>query len=272
MRPSIDIGREAIQRHGEAIFHRIQELVTMLSSPKPTHFRVLDCLGAYHDPDQAEFGIVYGFPKEETTLFRLHYLLKNGGRPKDMPKTGISQQFALAVDLAMCLQSLHVSGWVHKDINSWNIVFFRSTSPCPEDWKPFLIGFQHSRQDEKGAYSIGFESPSTTRRYQHPSYRSGSIPFRKEFDYYALGVVLLKIGAWESLSVISDKPPYLDPWKLRQKYIEICDTIILERMGPFYHMATKRCLELGSQRFGTEMDAAIDFQREVIEKLESSRV
>ena len=269
---NLDIGREELQKHGEAIFHRIQELVMMLGTPKPTHFRVLDCLGAYHDPDQREFGIVYALPKEETTLFRLHYLLKNGGRPKNMLPPNLTQKFALATNLATCLQSLHISGWVHKDINSWNIIFFRSTTPCPEDWKPYLIGFQHSRQDEQGAYSTGPESLNPTKRYQHPSYRSDSIPFRREFDYYSLGVVLLEIGAWESLSVISDKPPYPDPFELRRKYIEICDTAILERMGEIYHMVTKKCLEVGSQPIGTEMDAAIDFQREMIEKLESCRV
>ena len=265
---NLDIGRDEIQRRGEAIFHRIQELVTMLSAPKPTHFRVLDCLGAYHDPDQRKFGIVYGFPKEETTLFRLHYLLKNGGRPKDMLPPNLTQKFALATSLATCLQSLHISRWVHKDINSWNIIFFRSTTPCPEDWKPYLIGFQHSRQDEEGAYSTGSESLNPTKRYQHPSYRSGSTSFRGEFDYYSLGVVLLEIGVWESLGSL-DK---LDDSILRQRYIEICDTAVLERMGEIYHMVTKKCLEVGSQPSSTELDTAIDFQREVIEKLESCKI
>ena len=194
-------------------------------------------------------------------------MLKGQEGSKKIPAPTLGQKFALATCLAVCLQSLHVSGWVHKDINSWNIVFFRSEIPCSEDWKPYLIGFQHSRQDERGVYSPEFRIlHPTTRRYQHPSYRSGSVPFKREFDYYSLGVVLLEIGVWESLSVISDRFPSLGPEELRQEYIKICDKRILERMGEIYHM------EAESQPVGTEMDAAIDFQREVIEKLESCKM
>lgn len=54
--------------------------------------------------------------------------------------------------------------------------------------------------------------------------------------------------------------------------MEICDTQVLERMGETFHTVTKKCLEVGSQPVGTEMDAAIDFQREVIDKLKSCRI
>ena len=184
----------------------------MLGILKLAHFWVLDCLNAYYDPDQWEFGIVYDLLKEETTLFRLYYLLKNEGHPKDMFLSNLSQKFALATNLAICLQSLHISGWIYKDINFWNIIFFQSITLCPEDWKPYLIGFQHSRQDEQGAYLIGPESLNLIKCYQHSNYYNNSILFRREFDYYSLRVILPEIDVWESLSFISDR---LDHYILR---------------------------------------------------------
>lgn len=104
-----DIEREEIRRHGEVIFRRVQELITMLQKPKPTGFRVLDCVGAYHDHERQKFGIVYDFPKDQVTPFRLHYMFKGQRGSKKTPAPTLGQKFALATSLAVCLQSLHVS-------------------------------------------------------------------------------------------------------------------------------------------------------------------
>lgn len=42
-------------------------------------------------------------------------------------------------------------------------------------------------------------------------------------------------------------------------------------MGEIYYIVTKKCLEAGLRPVGTEMDAATNFQRGVLEKLESCK-
>jgi serine/threonine protein kinase len=267
-----DLGREEVQRQVDLMFRRIQGLVAMLRQPKSSNFRVMDCLGAFHDPEDQRFGIVYGFPQNRSTSIRLHYLLKGGGS-KGLRQPHIGQKFTLAKTLAACLQAVHLSGWIHKDINSYNILFFTSgNQPSEEEYRtPSLIGFQYSRENERDAYTSGPAYNDETRQYQHPCYREGSASFRREFDYYSLGVVLWEIGVWECLNSV-DKNRVMSPSKLRDKCISICGKQILERMGPIYKEVVMTCLEAESQLSGAEADVAMDFQKDVIEKLESCRV
>ncbi len=53
---------------------------------------------------------------------------------------------------------------------------------------PYLVGFQYSREDETDAYTWGPDNSRETREYQHPHYRQGLASFKREFDYYFLGV------------------------------------------------------------------------------------
>ena len=59
---------------------------------------------------------------------------------------------------------------------------------------PYLVGFQYSREDETDADTPGSDTSNETRKYQHPDYQDGTKSFRRELNYYTLGLVLLKIG------------------------------------------------------------------------------
>ena len=267
---------DEVQKAVQPIFRRIQGLVGMLRKPRSSNLRALDCLGTYHDLNGERFGVVYGFPRSHSTPVRLHYLLKGGGS-RGIVQPHIGLKIALARTLAACLQDVHLSGWVHKDINSYNILFFTSASqPSEHEYRnPYLTGFHYSREDDPNAITIGPDSIDETRHYQHPEYREGNgrTAFRREFDVYSLGLVLLEIGVWESLGGVYNHRPKSGLWELRDKYIRICDRQVLERMGPIYHAVTVRCLRAESQfRDEEDIDMAMDFQRNVIEKLESCRV
>ncbi|KAF2122527.1 kinase-like domain-containing protein [Lophiotrema nucula] len=253
---------EEFEQNGEIMFDRVQELVTLLRQSKPKQFRVLECLGAFHHPGHHQFGLVYSFPDNESTPIRLDYLLKGGRSSRPRPHMG--QKLALARALTASVQSLHISGWLHKDINAYNILFFTpSRSKGDVDYaKPYLVGFQQSRQDAyidgpdpKGKPTPYTEGPDPNQRlpqYQHPIYRAGNTSFRREFDYYSLGLVLLEIGTWESLSQVFNKFPTATSSELRALYVNICDKQILERMGPTYHEATTACLQSDTQLVGEE--------------------
>ena len=261
-----DLKGKDFEQSGETMFQRVQELVALLREGKPAQFRALECLGAFHNASRRQFGLVYGFPDNQSSSVRLSYLLKSG-RSRARPHMG--QKLILAKALIGCVQSFHMSGWLHKDINSYNILFF--TSPARENeveyGKPYIIGFQHSRQDEPNAYTEGPELDHPGRQYQHPNYSSGRSSFQREFDYYSLGLVLLEVGAWESLSKVHTRHSTYTPSQLRDEYMKICNKQILERMGPIYHEVATTCLQSDVQLIGEEDTVALNFQRDVVDKL-----
>lgn len=270
----LDINSKQFRERVEAMYCRIQGLVAILQQkPKPRNFRVLDCLGTCHDSKKNCFGIVYKFPNSERTPVRLHYLLQGGGS-RELRVPHIGQRLTLAKTLAACVQSLHTSRWIHKDINSFNILFFPSeiTRLLDEDYKsPYLVGFQHSREDEQNAFTRSSKFNSDAKKYQHPSYQEPSCPFKREFDFYSLGLVFLEIGVWKCLSNIYNKRPESTPSDLREQYIQDCNRHVLQRMGPTYHEVTLTCLQAESRFRGKEEDVAVDFQHDVVDKLESCR-
>jgi serine/threonine protein kinase len=255
------------EEKGKEMFGRIEGLVAMLRKPKPTGFRVLDCLGCFHDTQGHRFGLVYKFPSNESNAVRLHRLLRKKTSSTKF-SAHIGQRISLAKALVKSVHVLHIAGWVHKDINSRNILFFMTSFDYADVdlTQPFIVGFHHSRQDDERAYT---EGPDEWKKYQHPNYQTSLTPFKKEYDYYSLGLVLLEIAAWEGLSNIHTKYTAETPFQLRKRYIKICDNQILERMGPTYHAATKKCLMADSQLNGDELDSAIDFQRDVVDELTS---
>ncbi|KAL8772997.1 MAG: hypothetical protein Q9209_002017 [Squamulea sp. 1 TL-2023] len=273
-----DVKSKEFRAQVHTMYRRIQGLVRMLQSqPRPPGFRVLKCEGTFHAFDERCYGIVYSFPNSQSAPIRLHYLLKGGGATGLRPPH-IGQRLILAKTLAACVQIVHVSGWVHKGLNSYDILFFTMTNSLSDSdyGEPYIVGFRYSREDEPGVHTRGTASFDETKHYQHPRYREGSSMFKKEFDYYSLGLVLLEIGVWECLSNIYNHAKRLEftPWEMKGEYMNICDSHLLERIGPTYYEVTKTCLqaaEVDSELSGKEIDRLVDFQRDVVEKLESCR-
>ena len=267
-----DKDMEVTQSQAETMYRRMQALVIMLRKPMSTNLHRLECLGAFHKPQDSRFGMVYSVPQRTSVPTRLHYLLRGGGA-KGITPPHIGQRFHLATSLAVSLQNVHLCGWVHKDLSSYNILFLEVPEQMnANQWIPYLVGFQYSREDSENSFTSVFDSNFDAREYQHPDYRARLSSFQKGFDYYSLGLVLLEIAAWECLSSVYNSKLDLSPRELQEQYIRICETKILERMGPIYCEATKACLLADLRLSGTENDIALNFQRLVIDKLESCQV
>ena len=281
-----DSNSEEFQRAIEAMFSRVQDLVEILQvRPMPLELRILDCLGTFHDPQQAGFRLVYGFPSEDTVPIRLNKLLRHRKTYEIYPD--LSQKLVLAKTLVACIQSLHTFGWIHKTISSLNVLFFHNPAYDLADLdfgKPYVVGLDHSRRDGKGEYSQGpinstnpgsnTEFVKACREYLHPDYRLGSVtsggvsPFIMAYDYYALGLLLLEIGTWASLSNIyeSSRLQNHNPRDLRQEYIRYCDEHLGKAMGPIFQRITKRCLEYDAVNID-QVSAQLMFQAEVVDQL-----
>lgn len=257
----------------EAMFERVQELAAMLRiSPKPAEFRVLDCLGSFHDPTRQRFALVYALPFNNSRPIRLNKLMGHGTSYLAYPELG--EKLALAKALVACIQSFHISGWIHKGLSSLNILFFLDGVA---DWKdirfsePFVVGFDHSRKDGKGHYTQGPVLLSGSQEYFHPEYRAGLKEAKKSYDYYSLGVILLEIGLWMSISNIYEQPRYrkYSPEALREEYINVCNRDLGKTMGSIYQSVTRTCLSYGS---GTEsFEDQFHFQAHVVDRLNTCR-
>ena len=217
------------------------------------------------NPEKREFGVVYAFPREDTTPVRLNKLLRHRKTREVNPD--LNEKLSLAKILVGCVQSFHTSGWVHKNISSLNVIFFLKSA---RDWstlnmlEPYMIGFDHSRKDGNGEYSQRARLEGC-KEYLHPDYRQPNTGYKRSYDYYALGLLLLEIGTWTSLSNTYERHPTANPHELRGMYIQRCTEELCKTMGTIYLNVTKKCLEYDAWEDG--VGEQLRFQAEVVDKL-----
>ena len=168
-------------------------------------FRVLNCLGYFHDPARLSCGLVYRLPTTSGSsppqVSMLRTLLANKRGPS------LGSRFRLAQKLATAVLEFHKVAWLHKSISSLNIAF---VYPKDSSWRhsigaPYLLGFSNSRPDEEEPFSNWLnEHNRALIESQHPEYlkHKGKVRYRPEFDYFSLGMVLLEIGHWKPLDKI----------------------------------------------------------------------
>ena len=186
----------------------------------------------------------------------------------------LRQKFLLATKLVNCIQSCHTAGWIHKNISSKKVLFF----PTTKDYKTmdldevFLIGFGYSRPGHHHAYSLGI-TRDREQEYLHPAYRGGSTRATLSHDYYSLGLVLLEIGTWTSISnVYEDRQNLtLTPAELQDKYIAWCKSDLNKTIGPVYQEVTRTCLEFysGTNTSEDALKERLDFQTKVVDKIKT---
>lgn len=257
-------------KHGEDLLNRVSRISKLHSSIKsPEAFRVLECAGFYHAPEKYAFGLVFKFPQEmpRANIFTLQDMLDTRGR---MPY--LETRFKLAHLLSASVLQFHKLKWLHRAISSANVVFFASeTEPTHETMEiPFLVGFVHSRQDDKLAFTEG--PPEGYQDYQHPEYRGyrGS-RFRPEFDYYSLGIVLLELGLWQSVAkmTVGEDWKGIEYAKFSERLIDRRVPQLRQLMGSVYRNVTKACLVWKPTEGEPEgsVSNVLKFQKLVVEPL-----
>jgi hypothetical protein len=204
------------------IFLRIDSLAAKLAKrPKPATFCTLNCLGYFSDRQDKEYSFVYSWPWEIGTWAArlrpktIHELL---GEKRDSVGPSLTIRFGLAKRLAACVQTFHIFGWLHKSIASHNVLSFPDIENGEEDTSAptlldctFLTGFEYSRQDGRNLVTEPVTTIGVNDIYRHPEVTSferrlsptpQTAIFRKSHDLYALGLLLLEIGLWDTLEQI----------------------------------------------------------------------
>ena len=234
---------------GEKLFSRIESITKVISSVDQTRLpAVLQSCGFFHDPAEHAFGQVYNVPswyEKEDTALSLRGVLVNH---RDEYHPGLQDRFKIAHTLASAVLVFHKIGWLHRALHPANIVFFSPKQSLPSERirQPYIVGFMHSRQNEVNPFTQGPQDGKEFENYQHPDYlQDGDAHYRPEYDYYSLGMLLLEIGIWDSLSNIVASKSFkgLSNHDFRQRLVERRMLQLEQAMGAMYTGATRACLE-----------------------------
>ena len=235
--------------------NRVKELVALLKSEKPSEFCTPRCLGFFDDRKDSEksendfrFGLVYEKPGENASPVSLYHLIRKGSMPS------LSDRIRLAHKTATCILYLHAVNWLHKALRSDNILLFPKEDKIDLE-NPFITGYEYARPDREGETNTGVAPNIWWELYAHPKYQGGRTRgrYRKSFDIYSLGIILLEIAYWKSIEDIME----IDPTKAPRKDIfQICERLLAPdskykayvrtNLGDRYCTAMTSCLDARS--------------------------
>ncbi|KAK9423247.1 putative Protein kinase domain-containing protein [Seiridium unicorne] len=209
---------ESIQYHDmlrkNKLLPRIHALGSLLSTNKNTNLQLrIPPFYGIHDNEAALcLDMLYEFPLEQDGDYSqieptsLHDLLQER-EVHHFPS--MEQRLRLGLNLAEALSAFHAVDWYHKDLTSFNVLFFPTSKIPPAERSnfPYLVGFRHSRSANDD-FTEGPLQDRQHQRYHHPKYISRETHdftrFRPQFDYYSLGILLLEVGFWSTIDVIME--------------------------------------------------------------------
>lgn len=192
--------------HPNGISSVVHERITTLAAllremNKIVQFRAPECLGYFYDEEQSRYGFVFAkpdfVPKNESPK-TLRSLLDT-----DLPP--LTDRVLLMRLLCETVERLHAVDWLHKGLCSSNILFFTekgSESDTINFADPYISGFEYSRPATRDDLTQRPSDDPAADIYRHPATQSGAQSFRKSFDLYSLGVVLLEIAYWQPIDKI----------------------------------------------------------------------
>ncbi|KAI1210054.1 prion-inhibition and propagation-domain-containing protein [Annulohypoxylon truncatum] len=183
---------------------RVSMLTRLLHEEIPPKFRAPRCLGYTKSSTrngESSFGIVFESPSDiypDSTLKTLHQLLTEG------PKPPIATRISLCSTLADCLFSFHSVEWLHKGLKSNNILFFCDGKSNANISMPYITGYDLSRPTNvlEMTAKPPFDPWSDIYRHPHAQFGEAKNHYRKSYDMYSLGVMLIEIAIWSPIEDI----------------------------------------------------------------------
>ncbi|PQE11054.1 serine threonine kinase protein [Rutstroemia sp. NJR-2017a BVV2] len=228
----------------DLLFQRVEAIANNFSmEPLPVDFSVLHCCGYFHDISSFRFGLLLTpITLQPVTLREVM---------KKQPRPSLECLFGLALTLSKSLHHFHRADWLHKNISSYNVLFFDTRlnkhQPILLDNfpTPYIVGFNHSRPNDPNSFTRG--SADIEKHYLHPQYARLPEPrFKHGFDYYSLGLLLLEIALWEPIT----RSPLLkgrdilnvEPKELQTLWLNEAVPLLGPRMGKTYKNVVNLCL------------------------------
>jgi serine/threonine protein kinase len=274
--PSVD---KTIDEKQQKVENRIRLLTELLCDEKPEGFHSPICLGYVKADvdDEPRYGIVFEKTADGDVstiqISTLHELLQ------DRPKPSLSARISLCASVAECVHSFHAVNWLHKGLRSENVLFFKPKGDQVDLCRPYVTGFELSRPiDIEGMTEPPGFCPSQDI-YRHPLAQSmqGSGKYRKAYDIYSLGVILIEIANWKGIDVLLGFEDISDtrPRELRNVHNRLLqEPVHLERIrskfGDTFRDAVKVCLtsyesDKETEKNGNQAFVAMQLQRKLEE-------
>lgn len=248
------------------IYQRVDNLARMLISASNRHpdLHTLDCVGYLDDREHMRYGLTYRRPAQSVkpNPDTLASMIED----PQLRTPDLNDRIQLAHTLSVALWSFHSLDWLHKTFCPSNILFFHG----PENLsQPYITGFDSSRPDFLNEMTVASKNDMKEDLYRHPDslgvFRES---YRKAFDIYSLGLILLEIGLWKSLKEVH-RPKYT-PAAFRDKVIlPVLVPRLGSRTGRTYQAVVDRCLRSNSPEDSEEAGKTMQW---IVLTLESLRV
>jgi serine/threonine protein kinase len=239
------------QLRRQRLLPRIHALCKLLSSEQLGQELRIPKFYGLHDNTQAFcFEIIYEFPGEhqaenlQLMPISLRELLTER---EQCHYPSWDTRLGLGLELAESLAAFHDVTWFHKDLTSFNVLFFPTsqTAPTARATHPYLLGFQHSRSAADD-FTEGPLQDRSHQRYHHPRYISLETRhftrFRPQFDWYSLGILLIEIGLWETIDRFMHEHAQKDNYAFSENLIQYKLSALSFNMGDKYVDIVKECL------------------------------
>ncbi|KAF2203407.1 hypothetical protein GQ43DRAFT_267686 [Delitschia confertaspora ATCC 74209] len=256
----------------EMIHQRVRALATLLKGNNRTNqIRAPRCLGYFRDidkegEDHCRFGLVFEKPEginSSTRPISLFELLNSGA---DIPS--LTDRIQLAFRITECIERLHAVNWLHKGLRSSNILFFNDEGVSSMDLSsPYIAGFDYSRPAQNDDMTERPPENAASDIYRHPRVQGSgnrdSGGFKKSYDLYALGVIILEIAYWKPIDKILSIPDIHSArpsvtMKVRQRLLDDREgflKFVKSHLGNTVEGVVRACLE-GPTAFGLPEGAA----------------
>jgi len=177
-----------------------ERLIALLQAKeKPEEFCVPDCAGYFEDAKHKRFGFVYEIRDPGVSKFEPKSLLQLF----ELKAAPLKARVGLAKRLSVCLLYFHATNWLHKALRSASILFFGDKGVAELD-RPYISSFEYSRPDRNSATFTGAPETLEWAVYCHPDYLGRPGYFRKSYDIYSLGIILIEIAYWKRAEAIFD--------------------------------------------------------------------
>jgi len=224
-KPNEDAGPGMPDGHVDPkIKSRVQKLAALLKqNNRKVQFRAPHCLGYFVDESEdreSRFGLVFEKPPtvpsstEPTTLRRL---IEASNRPNSTFDTpSLTDRINLMRLLSETVERVHAVDWLHKGLRSANILFFIKRGEAEHsvdvDFSDaYISGFHYSRPATNDDLTERPTDNAWADIYRHPTVQSTGNredttstreSYKKSFDLYSLGIVLLEIAYWKTIDQI----------------------------------------------------------------------
>lgn len=254
-----------LQRTPEERAERIVALASLLSRKQPARLRVLNCSG-YLTLNREGYALIFDFPTNpenatpETLLGRLKQA-ESKPKSRQVPtKPALEVRCQLALLLARSVSELHSINWLHKALNSNNILFFSDPLRFgnPDLLKPYVVGFRFSRPNGISNFSDGRSQIDEYVDYVHPQYLVDNKRlvdtwtgmddenigrFRQRYDYYSLGIILIELAYWAPIKHILKFHDKENPQQIQQTLLEKYIPRLGGVIGGLYMKAVRACID-----------------------------